>query len=203
MPSSPCPDVLVIGCGVAGPVVACLLKQKGYRPIVFERAETPGDAGQSLIFAPNGMKVLSRACPDVVDHFLENGPAVLEWREHKASGEVLGGFQTGWEARYGKPGVGAKRTAANAWLRDAVIKAGIEIRNGWVLERIEEDATSVTAYFNGGRSETGLFLVGCDGLKAATRRILLAREGLGDGPPSFSGLCQVSVHSCLVSKAAI
>ncbi|KAL8369931.1 hypothetical protein RB595_000336 [Gaeumannomyces hyphopodioides] len=192
MSTSPVAKVLVIGCGVAGPVVACLLKQKGYRPIVFERAPAPGDIGQSIIIAPNGMKVLAKACPSVIDRFLENGPPVCEFREHKASGEVLGWFETGWEERYGKPGVGAKRTTATTWLRDALVEAEIEIRDGWGLERIEEaeDGGSVTAFFDGGRSETGLFLVGCDGLKSATRRLLLDRGGLKDGSPSFTGICQ-------------
>ena len=46
--------VLVIGCGVAGPVIAVLLKRKGYNPIVFERVKKLGDAGASLMLMPNG-----------------------------------------------------------------------------------------------------------------------------------------------------
>ena len=48
------PIVLIIGCGVAGPVLACLLKRKGYRPIVFEKVRQLGDAGASLMLMPNG-----------------------------------------------------------------------------------------------------------------------------------------------------
>lgn len=46
--------VLVIGCGVAGPVLAVLLKRKGYHPIVFEKVKQLGDAGASLMLMPNG-----------------------------------------------------------------------------------------------------------------------------------------------------
>jgi len=45
--------VLVIGSGVAGPILALLLKKKGYLPIVLEKV-TLGDAGGSLMMMPNG-----------------------------------------------------------------------------------------------------------------------------------------------------
>jgi salicylate hydroxylase len=46
--------VLIIGCGVAGPVLAVLLQRKGYSPIVFEKVRVLGDAGASLMLMPNG-----------------------------------------------------------------------------------------------------------------------------------------------------
>ncbi|GJD00771.1 salicylate hydroxylase [Colletotrichum higginsianum] len=187
------PKVLVIGCGVSGPVVACFLKQKGYEPIIFERVESPGDVGASLMICPNGLKVLERVGP-IPDKLLENGPPVLELCDHKASGEVLGGsdIPTAFAKRYGQPAVGVKRTLITSWLRDAAEEKGIELRRGWALERIEESNDSITAFFEGGKSEIGSFLIGCDGLKATTRKLLLARAGLQDGLPSFTGLTQTA-----------
>lgn len=186
------PKVLVIGCGIAGPVVACLLKQKGYDPIIFERSETPGDVGASLMICPNGLKVLELVGP-LPDRLLQNGPPVLVLSDHKASGENLGrsDVPTDFENRYGQPAIGVKRTLITSWLRQIAIEKGIEVRDGWKLDRIEETGGSVTAFFEGGKSETGCFLVGCDGLKAASRRLLLARGGVEDGTPSFTGLTQV------------
>lgn len=51
---SPSPVVLIIGCGIAGPVLGYLLKQKGYTPIVFEKVSELGDAGASLMLMSNG-----------------------------------------------------------------------------------------------------------------------------------------------------
>lgn len=48
------PIVLIIGCGVAGPVLAILLKRKGYQPIVFEKVRELGTAGASLMVMSNG-----------------------------------------------------------------------------------------------------------------------------------------------------
>jgi salicylate hydroxylase len=48
------PIVLIVGCGIAGPVLGNLLKRKGYRPIVFEKVRELGDAGASLMIMSNG-----------------------------------------------------------------------------------------------------------------------------------------------------
>ncbi|KAK1977244.1 hypothetical protein LZ30DRAFT_692296 [Colletotrichum cereale] len=185
--------VLVVGCGVAGPVVACLLKQKGYEPIIFERSEALGDVGASQMICPNGMKVLNIIGP-IRDKLLQNGPRLLELCDYKASGEVLGrsDVPTEFAERYGQPAIGVKRTVITSWLRDLAIESGIEVREGWKLEQIQETEGSVTAFFEGGKSETGCFLVGGDGLKAATRRLLLARGGIEEKTPSFTGLTQTA-----------
>lgn len=46
--------VIVVGCGIAGPVIAILLQKKGYTPIVVEKVKELGDAGASLFLQPNG-----------------------------------------------------------------------------------------------------------------------------------------------------
>jgi len=48
------PRVLVIGCGIAGPVIALLLNNKGYEPVVLEKVRALGDVGGSLMMMPNG-----------------------------------------------------------------------------------------------------------------------------------------------------
>ena len=40
--------VAVIGCGIAGPVLAMFLKVKGYEPVIYERLKEPATAGLSL-----------------------------------------------------------------------------------------------------------------------------------------------------------
>ncbi|KAK6858002.1 FAD/NAD(P)-binding domain-containing protein [Apiospora arundinis] len=187
------PRVLIIGCGVAGPVIALLLKQKGYYPIIFERAETLDDIGASVMIFPNGLKVLDRV-GDVSRRLLENGPNVEWLLDYRAEGPELGGSDVPgeWATRYGKPAVGVKRTLIASWLRDLVKENDIELREGWSLERIEDTKDDVTAYFGGGRSETGTFLVGCDGLRATSRKLLLARQGISDGLPTFTGIIQTS-----------
>ena len=44
--------VIVVGGGIAGPVLAILLKLKGYDPIVYERVDALADVGLSIWYAP-------------------------------------------------------------------------------------------------------------------------------------------------------
>lgn len=47
-------SVLVIGCGIVGPVISLLLKRKGYSPIIVEKVKEHGDVGLVLGMFPNG-----------------------------------------------------------------------------------------------------------------------------------------------------
>lgn len=46
------PRVGVIGCGIAGPVLATFLKLKGYEPVIYERYGSPADFGLAIGYVP-------------------------------------------------------------------------------------------------------------------------------------------------------
>lgn len=117
--------------------------------------------------------------------------ARMEDRTHL--GGVLGGssLPAAFEREYGQPGVGVKRTALNLMLRDAAVDAGIEVVQGWSLSEIEETEDGVVAVAEDGRRVEGAFVVGCDGLKSATRRVVLQRRSVGQETPAYTGLTQV------------
>ena len=48
------PKVIIVGSGVVGPVMAVMLKRKGYDPIIVERVEQIEPVGLSLALWPNG-----------------------------------------------------------------------------------------------------------------------------------------------------
>ncbi len=52
---------LIIGGGVAGPVLALFLKKAGFEPTVFEAAARLREEGGGLGLAANGMNVLAAA----------------------------------------------------------------------------------------------------------------------------------------------
>lgn len=43
--------VIIVGAGIAGPVLGMLLKMRGYKPIVYERLPAFSTAGLSLVYA--------------------------------------------------------------------------------------------------------------------------------------------------------
>ncbi|KAE8327220.1 FAD/NAD(P)-binding domain-containing protein [Aspergillus sergii] len=152
--------VLIVGCGIAGPVLGVFYKSKGYHAIVFEKVQTLGDAGASLMLMPNGggeMKVLSLV--GLTDEVAKESLP-------------LTGF---WDGVF-------------SGLRDM----DVELREGWKLESIQEHEDSVMAIFDGGRTVTGSFLIGCDGIKAASQSIILKMQGIHTGTPTCTGLAQVA-----------
>lgn len=186
------PAVLIIGCGVAGPVIGIFLKRKGYSPIIFEKAQTPGDVGASLSIWPNGMHVLDKI--GMAAKVQEVGSPLTRICEMKSSGEVLGQVPLYelFKERYGQPAHGIRRVLFTSMLKEAAVQEGIDVRVGWTLESVREDGNSVTAVFSGGREETGAFLVGCDGMKGVSRKFVLERHGVVNSEPTFTGVFQAS-----------
>jgi salicylate hydroxylase len=41
--------VIIVGCGIAGPVLATFLKLKGYNPVIYERVPRDHDGGLRLL----------------------------------------------------------------------------------------------------------------------------------------------------------
>ncbi|GLB07584.1 hypothetical protein AtubIFM57258_002931 [Aspergillus tubingensis] len=186
------PTVLIIGCGIAGPVLAILLKRRGYNPIVFEKVQALGDAGASLMIQPNGMKILNLITPNNPLPVIT--PLQALWHG-TASGKTLGHstLPSSYVDRYTQPASGIKRSVLNLHLKTTLQKHGIPLYEGYHLENIHEHANQVTAIFTNGESITGSFLIGCDGIKSSTRKILLSQKAeITEGPPTFTGLIQVA-----------
>lgn len=182
--------VIIIGCGIAGPVIAILLQKKGYTPIIVEKVRVLGDAGGSLFLQPNGLKVLNLVglATAVTDH----APWGEQFWDKTHTGEVLGGGDSLGllKETYGQPACGTKRTAFNLALEKAVLDAGIEFHSGWELASIEESENAVVAISDAGQRIEASFLIGCDGIKAASRDILLRRKGYNEPEATYTGLIQ-------------
>jgi salicylate hydroxylase len=39
------PRIIIVGAGIAGPVLAVFLKKRGYDPVIYERLPGPGEGG--------------------------------------------------------------------------------------------------------------------------------------------------------------
>ncbi|KAE8152022.1 hypothetical protein BDV25DRAFT_79150 [Aspergillus avenaceus] len=188
------PIVLIIGCGVAGPVMALFLKRKGYRPIVFEKVQALGDAGASLMLMPNGMKVLGLLDSHISSALQSEFQTLTGYWHGTSTGEALADstLPATFPSKYTQPALGIKRTYLNLRLKNMLLDDGIEVREGWELTRIEEKSDSVIATFSNNCSATGSFLIGCDGIKAASRRAMLEMQGIHEGAPTFTGLVQMA-----------
>lgn len=138
------------------------------------------------------LKVLSTI--GLADVATTGAPHLTEIRDQMSTGETLG--MTSMPAKavdtYGFPLCGVKRTTMNLALKEALAHAGIKVHEGWKLKDIIESEHGIEAISEDGRREEGSFLVGCDGIKAVSRSLLLAKHSIPEETASYTGLTQAS-----------
>ena len=155
---------LVIGGGIAGPVLAMFLRRAGLHPIVCEGRPGPVDeAGAFLNLAPNGLAVLETLGIAGSVAGLGTRTTAIEFLNHR--GRRLG--------RFDETTLLIRRGALHRALREAARADGIPFEYGRRLVGIELDGPGVVARFAHGSSLRGDLLVGCDGIHSATRRAIL------------------------------
>jgi salicylate hydroxylase len=123
-----------------------------------------------------------------------------EFRDQTSTGTTLGvsHIPSICIQRYGQPIAGIRRSTLNLALKAALVENNIPVHEGWKLEDIKEKEDGVVALFEGGRRIEGMFLIGCDGIKAASRDLLLQKKGLTEGAASYTGLTQVKLAYILL-----
>ncbi|APU14272.1 2-polyprenyl-6-methoxyphenol hydroxylase-like oxidoreductase [Actinoalloteichus sp. GBA129-24] len=166
---------MIIGCGVAGPVLAMFLQRAGIEAVVYEgRPEARDEVGAFLGIAPNGRDVLETlGIREEVEAVGIPSPRIA-FLNHKA--KVLG--------RNPQPVVTLKRGRLTKAVREAAEDRGIRVEwNKRLVDLTETDRDSVIARFADGTSAEADFLVGCDGINSEVRRRILPDAPL----PAFTG----------------
>ncbi|KAJ7060449.1 FAD/NAD(P)-binding domain-containing protein [Mycena amicta] len=181
--------VIIAGCGIAGPVLALLLKQKGYAPVIYERGGRAPAAGLSLMLQPNGLKVLS-LIPGLIERLpgktldkiklisiLPSDERVLAQSDSPTALRSDGGFGM----------VGVNRPRFLALLADIVEEAGIPMHFDTPVVGIGQldGGDVVLVHLGTGDTDSAPLVVGCDGLHSAVRVALF-----GEQKSVFTGLTQ-------------
>ena len=107
---------LIIGGGVAGPVLALFLKRSGFDAQVFEASSGPADTGGTLGLAANGMYVLAAA--GVIEQIRDVSVIADEWAFENQRGKLLACMPSGDPARRGQAPVMITRAALHRVLVD-------------------------------------------------------------------------------------
>jgi 2-polyprenyl-6-methoxyphenol hydroxylase-like FAD-dependent oxidoreductase len=169
------PSVLIVGGGIAGPVLALFLDRAGFRPLICEAREaTAADAGAFLNLAPNGMAVLETLGLACAVAAAGTPTRRIEFFNHR--GRALGVLPESL--------VLIKRSALHRVLRQEVLRRGLGFEPGRQLVGAEQGTGGVVARFDDGRELSADLLVGADGIWSAARRALWPA-----GPePAYTGL---------------
>lgn len=179
---------VVIGGGIAGPVVAMFFKRAGIDATVFEARSTPSDFdGLFLNAAANGLDVLRTLGLDkevIADGFPMSRMIMWSGRG-KRLGEMINGTDT-------HHGTIVKRGLLQKAIREEATRQGIKVEFGKRLKDVKvTDDQKVIAYFEDGSEAHGDFLVGCDGIQSRTREIIFPEAP----SPTYTGLLSCGGYS--------
>jgi len=162
---------LVVGGGIAGPVVAMALQRAGIPSTIYEaNPATSNGVGSFLTVASNGLDALQ-----AID--AHRPVAAAGVRTHRmvissGSGKVLGEVDAGIPLTDGSTTTTIERARLHRALHDEARGRGISIVHGKRLVGVEETEDGVVALFDDGTREEGGFLVGADGIWSSVRTLI-------------------------------
>lgn len=174
--------VIIIGSGLAGPVLALALHQHNISCKIFELRDQAASDGGFVALAPNALRVLDRV--GVYDRISKQGwnyeeLQMLSSRNLSRIGTVLNGSQQ----KYGFKALRISRGVVRQTLLQVLQERNIELRYNAKCVGIQEtDHSTVMATFADGHTEEADFLIGTDGIHSRVRNHLDP-----NAIPKFSG----------------
>ncbi|GCE07042.1 FAD-dependent oxidoreductase [Dictyobacter aurantiacus] len=177
---------LIIGFGVAGPVLALFLQRAGIEAEIYEaRAASTDYGGSFLNLASNGLHVLKEL--GLEHEVVQRGSPIPRMVSWSGKGKPLGEVHNGARIEVGAPSINILRSRLHQVLREEVERKGIKIHYGKKLVDLKSGAQSVVATFADGTRSEGTFVAGCDGVHSRIRRLINP-----DAPaPRYTGLISI------------
>ena len=172
--------IIIVGAGIGGLTAHLVCKRAGFEVEHYEREPRLGPAGAGIVLWSNGVKILLTLglgeLLERIGHRLEH--VVTRTKDGVTLTETpVGDF----ERRLGAPVYPVSRTDLQALLVDAVGADNLHLGANCV--RVEQNASSATAYFADGRTATGDVMVGADGAHSVIRGAIV-----GDVAPRYAGI---------------
>ncbi|AJM92010.1 FAD-dependent oxidoreductase [Nitrosopumilus piranensis] len=167
-------NVVIIGCGIAGPVLALALHRAGIKSEIFEaRNESDTDSGLFHYISPNGMNVVNIL--EIYDKIKNVGYDCNGVIHYDENGNIFATMdETNEKEIYGVGSIMIQRKVLTKALREEVVSKGIKIHFDKKLKNIENTADSkIVAHFEDNFNTQGDLLVGCDGIHSRTRHIIM------------------------------
>ncbi len=190
--------ILIVGAGVAGPVLAVFLKRAGIECHIFEALPGISDSGGALGIAANGMAVLANA--GVAELLRDVSVCSGELRFENESGGVLAVAPAVDGRRYGQTGISITRAALHRTLVEYAERQGIAVQYGKRLAGIEDRPDRpIVAVFADGSSAEGDVIVGADGIRSQVRQAVMP-DAAG---PAYTGMMTLSGFSPCLEQGVV
>ena len=171
-------DAIVVGARCAGSPTAMLLARKGYRVLLVDRTTFPSDTISTHLVWPHGAEILARW--GLLDRLTRtNLPPICRRMSFDVGPFVLRG--TVPDANDGQGGFCPRRTVLDQLLVNAAAESGVEVREGFSVERILFEANRVVGI--SGRTAAGQaveerapMVIGADGVHSLVAKAVGAPE---------------------------
>lgn len=159
---------LIIGGGIAGPIMALALRKAGIESTIFEAYATTADGlGGALTLAPNGLDALRLIGAHKAISSI--GQPISRMVMNNSQGKQLGEFGGLAGA---EPSQVVWRSDLYRVLGDLAVENDIAIAYGKRLVSVIETPAGITACFADGSSASGDVLIGADGIRSTVRTLI-------------------------------
>lgn len=175
--------VLVIGAGIAGLTAAQLLRGRGLHPVLVERAGPDAPSGYMLALVPLVDPVLAEL--GLTEAYRDRSVPMGRYRLRSRHGALVREYAMGGLL----DAYGDYRGIGRGELMDVLGEPGGTVSHGVTVTALDQRADAVTAAFAGADVPEAEFdaVIAADGLRSATRGLLLGPEQVGGYETDWGG----------------
>ncbi|MER0245612.1 FAD-dependent monooxygenase, partial [Streptomyces sp. HSW2009] len=159
-------DVIVVGAGPTGLMLACELRLHGVRVVVLERLAEPTTQSRGRGLHVRSVEVMDQR--GLLDRFRAVG-------ERFQVGGPFAGLSTPWPAGMDTAhpyGLAMPQPVTERVLTERAVELGAELRRGCPLVGLDQDEHGVRAELADGTRLRSRYLVGCDGGRSTVRGLV-------------------------------